>query len=644
MTLRHSIHAILLAAALLGLVPAGTLHAAEAPSPDTAAYAPRLIDPTSPPPGERGKPVTAGPALPAADPAAASGVLPRSPEGDPAVMNQPAVEDIELQMNADVLRYIAFFTGAGRSTFERWLKRSGRYMELFRNVLQKEGLPPDLVHLVFVESGFNVNARSYAAAVGPWQFMRATSQLFGLNVNQWVDERKDPEKATVAAARYLKHLYGIFGDWPLALASYNAGEGTVMRAIKHQGTNNYWELRLPKQTEDYVPQFMAALAISRDPVKYGFADVELDDPMRFDEVALKGAVDLHSVAKLAECTFEELKELNPSARTSVLRSTSGITTVRVPEGRSEIIQRNLAAGAELPSVNLSVRHRVRRGETLRSIADHYAVSPVELARVNSLGRGRPLRRGMMLTVPSSMRAPRPEVISADSDDPRASTDYVPKRRIGLPGKIDGNSVPIDRVTHTVKRGETLASIAGKYGASVSELRQWNRLQVGTVRTGSRLRIRSTADESAPAKMASGLTPAAEASATAEPPAKRPQPRLHTVVRGETLASIAGKYDVTITELRQWNGLGKDGVLEAGRVLEVSPNAVADASTLDAPAGVKSAAPGSAKSKAARIHVVRSGETITEIAGRYDVSVESLRKANKLRTTKLLVGQKLKLPA
>jgi membrane-bound lytic murein transglycosylase D len=163
-------------------------------------------------------------------------------------MNRPAVDDIELQMNADVLKYIAFFTGAGRSTFERWLKRSGRYMDLFRSVLQKEGLPPDLVHLVFVESGFNVNARSYAAAVGPWQFMRASAQLFGLNVNQWVDERKDPEKATVAAARYLKHLYSIFGDWPLALASYNAGEGTVMRAIQHQGTTNYWELR-PAQAD-----------------------------------------------------------------------------------------------------------------------------------------------------------------------------------------------------------------------------------------------------------------------------------------------------------------------------------------------------------------------------------------------------------
>ena len=245
--------------------------------------------------------------------------------------------------------------------------------------------------------------------------------------------------------------------------------------------------------------------------------------------------------------------------------------------------------------------------------------------------------------PLSLRAPQPEVLSADSDDPRASTDYVPARRIGLPGKINGNSVPIDRVTHTVKRGETLSSIAGKYGVTSSELRQWNRLQVGTVRVGTRLRIRSSADAPETARSSSEKSSAPAASTAAEPAPARARPRLHTVARGESLAGIAGKYDVTITELRKWNSLDKDDTLEAGRVLEVSANAVADARTLDAPAGVKKTT-ASAKSNAGRIHTVRSGETITEIAGRYDVSVEALRKTNKLRTTKLLVGQKLKLPA
>ncbi len=683
MSLRLSIHALLLAAAALAVRPAGTLHAAEAP-PDSSVYAPRLIDPQSPP----------AEAAPPAAPAASGKATPwpaaaRTPEtrgradrdGDAAVLNRPAVEDIELQMNADVLRYVAYFTGAGRSTFERWLKRSGRYMELFRSVLQKEGLPPDLVHLVFVESGFNVNARSYAAAVGPWQFMRATSQLFGLNVNQWVDERKDPEKATVAAARYLKHLYGIFGDWPLALASYNAGEGTVMRAIKHQGTTNYWELRLPKQTEEYVPQFMAALAISRDPAKYGFADVELDDPMKFDEVAIKGTVDLRSLARLAECSYEVLKELNPSARSAVVRGANGITTIRVPEGKSEVVQRNLAAGVELPSVNLTVRHRVRRGETLRAIAEHYSVNAVELARINNLGRGRPLRRGMMLTVPSSFRAPRPEVLSFDASDPRASTDYVPERRIGLPGRIEGNSVPIQRLTHTVKRGETLAGIAGKYGVTVTELRRWNRLKPSEpMRVGTRLRVHPDDDvadaarkKPASAKPAPKLEPEKAApekpaaqkaaappqaapaqavpaqSAPASPPPAVPapapaarkadEPRLHTVSRDETIQVIAGRYDVTPEQLREWNGLRRNETLEPGRVLEVS-EAVADARTLEAPAGGQPAGRG----KPARFHTVRTGETITEIAGRHDVSVESLRKLNKLRSTRLTPGQKLRLPA
>lgn len=537
MTDRKTFRRALLAALLLaGLATAG------------ARAAERESATAGPAPADSSVEAVAAPVAPPAEPA-------DSALADRALLEQPAIEDIPLQVNSDVLRWIEFFTGAGRSTFERWLKRSGRYMELFRNVLQKEGMPPDLVHLVFVESGFNVNARSYAAAVGPWQFLRSTSRLFGLNVNQWVDERKDPEKATVAAARYLKHLYSIFGDWPLALASYNAGEGTVLRAIKSQGTTNYWDLRLPQQTEQYVPQFMAALAITRDPVKYGFTDVQFDDPMKFDEVSFKGAVDLRAIAKLADCTVQELKELNPAVRTTRLAGSGGVTTLRVPEGRSEIIQQKLAEGAKLPAVNLTVRHSVRKGETLASIAREYSVSATKLARVNGISRKKPLRRGMMLTIPASMAAPPPAVLEP-AEDPRASTAYVPERRIGLPAKIEGNSEPVDRVTHVVKKGETLASIAGKYGVNAEDLRRWNNLKTSSVRARQRLRVRAE-DDSALARAAADS--ANIANLKVKLPAKKkaavgPSRGTHVVRSGETLSTIAKRHGVSVTALKRANGM------------------------------------------------------------------------------------------
>jgi len=550
MTDRKTFRRALLAALLLaGLSPAGSW-AAESETATAAAPA--------------DTPAVAVPAPAPATPEAADSAL-----ADRALLDQPAIEDIPLQVNSDVLRWIEFFTGAGRSTFERWLKRSGRYMELFRNVLQKEGLPPDLVHLVFVESGFNVNARSYAAAVGPWQFLRSTSRLFGLNVNQWVDERKDPEKATVAAARYLKHLYSIFGDWPLALASYNAGEGRVLRAIKSQGTTNYWDLRLPQQTEQYVPQFMAAMAITRDPVKYGFTEVQFDDPMKFDEVSFKGAVDLRAIARLADCTVGELKELNPAVRTTHLAGSGGVTTLRVPEGRSEIIQQKLAEGAKLPAVNLTVRHSVRKGETLAGIAREYSVSATKLAKVNGISRQKPLRRGMMLTIPASMAAPPPAVLEP-ADDPRASTDYVPERRIGLPARIAGNSEPVDRVTHVVKKGETLASIAAAYGVSAEDLRRWNNLPGSTVRARQRLRVRAEAgDEAALARAAADS--AAIANLKVRVPAKAKSGAgaavrgTHVVRAGETLSTIAKRHGVSVTALKRANGLSTSRIRTGQRL-------------------------------------------------------------------------------
>ena len=488
-------------------------------------------------------------------------------DADARVLNAVAIEGIEPQINPEVHRYIEYFTGAGRSVFERWLIRSGRYMTLFRDVLKKEGLPPDLVHLVFVESGFNVHARSVSAAVGPWQFLRSTGRLFGLTVNQWVDERKDPEKSTVAAARYLKHLYSIFGDWPLALASYNAGEGTVLRAIKRQGTTNYWDL-LPRQTEDYVPQFMAVLAISRDPEKYGFDAIELERPIDFDEIALRGAVDLRAIAKFAGCTYEEMKHLNPAVLRHAAPGRDGFTMLRVPRGKADTILEKLQGGASLPQVDLSVKHRVRKGQTLQRIANQYHVSATELARANGISSTRPLKRGMILSVPASLRSPAAAEI--DKGDPRASTAYVPARNIRTPRSLDAESDAEGRARHTVRKGETLASIAEKYGVTVSDIKRWNHLTSGKVRRGTRLKIRTgDAAVSSPESLAAD---SARVAMLKPPSARRSSRSGHVasagtvrVRSGDTLSEIAKRHGTTVPRLKRANGLESSRVRTGQRL-------------------------------------------------------------------------------
>jgi membrane-bound lytic murein transglycosylase D len=494
-------------------------------------------------------------------------------EADERVLNAPAIDAIQPQYNADVYKWIDYFCGAGRSVFERWIKRSGRYMSLFRSVLQKEGLPPDLVHLVFVESGFNLHARSHSAAVGPWQFLRGTARLFGLTVDRWVDERRDPEKSTVAAARYLKHLYAIFGDWPLALASYNAGEGTILRAIRAQGTTNYWDLRLPRQTEEYVPQFMAVLAIARDPGKYGFDAVELDDPMEFDEVAFKGAVNLRAVAKLADCSYEELRELNPAVLTGAAKGRDGITTVRVPQSKGQTLMRKLEDGnAPLPDVNLTLKHRVRRGETMQKIAAQYGVSAQDLARVNGIGRKNPLSRGMTLTVPANLGGAHPVVLDA-SDDPRASTDYVPNRVLAVPASLSGTSQAEGRITVTVHRGETLSRIAEHHGVSVEDLMRWNHLSKPYVHRGQRLKLRvgDAALASASAQDSSEVAKLANLKAAKPREHRRRAPMgpingpTMTVRAGDTLETIAKRSGVTVAQLKRANGLSTSRIYKGQRL-------------------------------------------------------------------------------
>ncbi len=326
------------------------------------------------------------------------------------------------ERNARVDKWIDFFTGRGRDQFQRWLLRSGDYMEMLRRTLKAEGAPEELANLVFVESGFNMQARSVARAVGPWQFIRGTAKLFGLKIDPYVDERRDPEASTRAAARYLKRLYGMFGkSWPLALAAYNSGEGTVQRAIRRQGTNDFWSLDLPTETEEYVPQFLAAMEIASDPGRYGF-ELPPNSPLAFDEVVVSGPVDLKLIARITQIPMGDLKSLNPSLVRQRLPALQKGTALRVPHGRGDEVQATLnveyhprpltkseiraAKVAHRKELMRGARHRhrsgslhvVRRGETLSKIAARYGKSPKTLARLNGLSSAHHIRAGQRLRV------------------------------------------------------------------------------------------------------------------------------------------------------------------------------------------------------------------------------------------------------
>ena len=409
-------HSSQISAALAGLLFGGLLVACPSGISRAAVYGPDMpgwAGASAAPADSREKaPANAG------DPKGAPG---RSDEDRAESAGAPALAPVETERNARVDKWIDFFTGRGREQFQKWILRSGDYWDLLTTTLRAEGVPEELAHLVYVESGFNMHARSMARAVGPWQFIRGTAKLFGLKMTPYVDERRDPEASTRAAARYLKRLYSMFdGSWPLALAAYNSGEGTVQRAIRRQGTTDFWSLDLPRETEEYVPQFLAAMEIASDPGRYGFESPS-NSPLRFDSVVVRGPVDLGLISKLAEIPMDQLKQLNPMFVRQRMPAHEDGTEVRVPQGAGDEVQLTLneryhpkplskseiraAKQAHGRDVSRSSHkaakrghHVVRRGETLGGLAARYGTSVSRLKSMNGISSPRELRAGMRLRV------------------------------------------------------------------------------------------------------------------------------------------------------------------------------------------------------------------------------------------------------
>jgi len=301
-----------------------------------------------------------------------------------------------------VERNIGLFSNTIRDKFSLWLSRSGKYIEMMKDILRRKDIPENIVFLSLIESGFNPNAYSVARAAGPWQFIASTAKRYGLEINWWKDERRDPVKSTDAAASYLKDLYGMFGSWNLAMAAYNAGEGRILKAMKRSNADDYWALlgtsHIKPETKDYVPKFIAAGLIATNPGDFGFDEIEYHTPLSFDEVELNAPVDLSVAAECAGTTIEEIKRLNPELRRWCTPPDVSSYTLKIPEGTKEQFSKALAAISQNERFTIE-RYVVNKGETFSRIAKKTGVPLPVILSLNSLEKIMPLKPGSVVYLP-----------------------------------------------------------------------------------------------------------------------------------------------------------------------------------------------------------------------------------------------------
>lgn len=297
---------------------------------------------------------------------------------------------IPMILNDSVENHLEYFKTRGRDVFQHWLDRSSRYIPVMKDIFREKNLPEDLVYVAMIESGFNPYAVSWAKAVGPWQFMPATGKMYGLKIDWWIDERKDPVKSTQAAAEHLKDLHNLFGSWPLALASYNAGAGKVQRAVLRTQSEDFWDLKasryIRKETKNYVPKYMAATILAKNPEAYGFT-ISAYEPFKFEEVVIEESTDLRLIAKCANCTYEQIKELNPEIRRWITPPHYDRYTLRLPQGSKEVFLANYAAIPPEQKIKWE-RHEVKRGETLAGLAKHYNTTLEAIRDINGIRKNR----------------------------------------------------------------------------------------------------------------------------------------------------------------------------------------------------------------------------------------------------------------
>jgi membrane-bound lytic murein transglycosylase D len=377
--------------------------------------------------------------------------------------------DVPVPLNDKVLSFVELFQGRLHDFMQDSLQRSLRYLPMIEAVFAAEGLPLDLAWVALVESGFKPTALSRASARGLWQFMAATGRGYGLEQTWFIDDRSNPEKATRAAAQYLKSLYEMFGnDWYLALAAYNSGPGRVQRALRLSRSRDYWQITrstryLPRETRDYVPMILAAVIIANNPALYGF-EVVASGPLAHERVTVPNALDLKVIAEWIDVSVEELQELNPELRRTT--TPMGNHALKVPLGTAATIQARLAT--DDPPYTQFTFHTVKRGDTVGAIARRYRVTLSDLRLANNLTTRAVIRPNQTLMIPLRSASGLPSSASAT----RAA---AAERQAGP-------------ISYRVRRGDTLIGIARQFGTTVARIKQLNQLTSDRINIGDRLTV------------------------------------------------------------------------------------------------------------------------------------------------------------
>jgi membrane-bound lytic murein transglycosylase D len=451
--------------------------------------------------------------------------------------------DLPLVLNDRVASYINYYSSPrGHGVLERGLSRSGLYRDMIVRVLKEEGVPQDLFYLAQAESGFQPLAVSRAGARGMWQLMAQRAASYGLRRNWWVDERQDPELATRAAAHHLRDLYNEFGDWYLAMAAYNSGPGTILKAVQRTGYADFWELYnrgvLPKETQNYVPIILAVTIMAKNPAQYGLADVAPAEAATADHVKIDYPVDLRLVAECVDSSVSDLQELNPS----LLRMTTpkeGGFELRLPVGTLAKYQSAIAA---IPT-DMRVwwrYHKVVHGETLERVARAYHTTPAAIAQANGL-------ENKELEIDSKLIIP-----------------IAPGKH--APGE-GGDAYSASVLRYKVRKGDTVTSVANDFGVKPELLRKWNHLNGDRVRAGRVLRVHLPARSGERVLAESAKSPKRKRHSDLQTAAAHNKV-YHKVQRGETLSSIANSYNTSVSALRRDNGRLASN-LRAGAILVIT---------------------------------------------------------------------------